>query len=256
MNNTYQQVFGKHLMLHYPFYNTEGEDLEQRQNNLTDYCLSHIAYSPGHRLLEVGCGNGIQSIYIYEKLKPIQMTGIDLNPDNIELALQNKNGHVNLHFEVDDAQKLASIPDKSIDVLLCIESAFHYPEKEMFLNQVKRVLKPSGKFIIADIVNKKNKRLYLSKKWKHRMAFFHWTEKQYTEAFRQHGFSVEKAENITSHVMKGYTGSKNWIIRKNCHNYVHYILFRIFVFIQVRINLLLLKKRENYMLFSGKLQQN
>jgi len=33
MNNTYQQIYGKHLMLHYPFYKSEKESLERRQLN-------------------------------------------------------------------------------------------------------------------------------------------------------------------------------------------------------------------------------
>ncbi|MBN1926543.1 MAG: class I SAM-dependent methyltransferase [Prolixibacteraceae bacterium] len=256
MNNTYQQIYGKHLMLHYPFYKGEGEGLEQRQNNLTDYCLQALPELDNKKLLEVGCGNGIQSIYIYESLKPAQMTGIDLNPDNIELALQNKNGHVNLNFMVDDAQKLETIPDKSVDVLLCIESAFHYPEKELFLDQIKRVLKPEGKFVIADIVNKKNVRLYLSKKWKHKMGFFHWTKQKYMDSFDKNGFHLDVVENITKPVMKGYKGNRHWVIRENCKSYIHYLMFRIFVIIQVQINLLLLRKREDYILFSGKIRNN
>jgi len=252
MNNTYQQVYGKHLMLHYPFYREEGEGLEKRQNNLTDFCLSKLEMHPGQTFLEVGCGNGVQSVYIFERINPDKMIGIDLNPDNIALALKNKNGQPNLDFRVDDAQQLVSIPDQSVDVLLCIESAFHYPDKDLFLNQVKRVLKPGGQFVIADITNKKHWRPYLSTRWKNNMSYHHWTEKKYRDAFQEKGLRIQTVENITETVKKGYKGSKNWVIRENCPTYVSYLMFRIFVFIQVQINLLLLRQRENYILFAGK----
>jgi ubiquinone/menaquinone biosynthesis C-methylase UbiE len=251
MNNTYKQVYGKHLMLHYPFYKSEKESLEKRQLNLTDYCLSKIENIKDQNLLEVGCGNGVQSIYIHEMLNPSKMVGIDLNPDNIALAHKNKNGSRNLDFIVDDAQQLVSIPDNSVDVLLCIESAFHYPQKELFLQQIKRVLKPDGKFIIADILNKTHNRSYLSKRWKRKMVYHHWTESQYIDSITETGLQVDYTENITQSVIQGYKGSKHWIKRENCSNMINFILYRIFVYIQVGINLRLLRNKEDYMLFTG-----
>jgi len=251
MNNTYKQVYGKHLMLHYPFFKKEKETLERRQLNLTDYCLSKIDNTKDLSLLEVGCGNGVQSVYIHEKLNPSKMVGVDLNPDNIALAHKNKNGSTNLEFAVDDAQQLKSIPDQSVDVLICIESAFHYPQKELFLQQIKRVLKPNGKFVIADITNKSHKRKYITKRWKRRMVYHHWTETQYLESFKGMGLNVDYIENITKPVIKGYQGSKYWIARENCSNYFNYILFQIFVYIQVGINLRLLREKEDYLLFTG-----
>ena len=93
-------------------------------------------------------------MYIAENQPDSKIIGIDLNHDNIAIALQNKNGQQNIEFRVDNAHHLQTISDNSIDLLLCIESAFHYPQKELFLQQVNRVLKKSGKFIIADIINK------------------------------------------------------------------------------------------------------
>jgi ubiquinone/menaquinone biosynthesis C-methylase UbiE len=254
MNNTYQQIYGKHLMLHYPFYKSDKESLEKRQLNLTDYCLSKIDNSKKQNLLEVGCGNGIQSIYIHKILKPSKMVGIDLNPDNIALAHKNKNGSINLDFIVDDAQQLVSVPDNSVDILLCIESAFHYPQKELFLQQIKRVLKPTGKFVIADILNKSENRRYISQRWKRKMVYHHWTETQYNDSFKKSGLQVDYSENITQPVINGYQGSKFWIPRENCNNFINFILFRMFVLIQVGINLRLLRKKENYLLFTGRLQ--
>jgi len=251
MNNTYKQIYGKHLMLHYPFYKSDKESLERRQLNLTDYCLSKFLNSKEENLLEVGCGNGVQSIYINEKLNPSKMVGIDLNPDNIALAHLNKNGSINLDFSVDDAQQLLTVPDNSIDILLCIESAFHYPQKELFLQQIKRVLKPAGKFIIADIINKSHTRKYISRRWKRKMFYHHWTEEQYIDSFIRSGLQLDYTENITQPVIAGYQGSKYWIARENCSNFINFILFRIFVHIQVGINLRLLRNKEDYILFTG-----
>ncbi len=251
MNNLYVRLFGKHLMLHYPYYKSDFESLEKRQLNLTDYCLSHIESLANMHVLEVGCGNGIQALYIADTMSPLKITGIDLNPDNISIAFQNTAGKLNIDFTVDDAQKLETISDNSIDVLLCIESAFHYPKKELFLEQIRRVLKPSGKFVITDIINKSPNRKYISQGWKNKMAFHHWTEVTYLQSFINAGLNITYKENITSQVLRGYQGSNKWIKRENCGSFLSFLLFKVFAVIQLGINTHLLKKKEDYILFVG-----
>lgn len=251
INNLYVSLFGKHLMLHYPFYKSDFESLEKRQVNLTDYCLSHIQSLADKHVLEVGCGNGIQALYIAETMFPTKIIGIDLNPDNISIALQSIDNQQNIEFAVDDAQKLETISDNSIDVLLCIESAFHYPNKEMFLNQVRRVLKPSGKFVITDILNKSPNRKFISKRWKEKMLFYHWTELAYQQSFIKADLKIDYQENITIQVLKGYQGSSNWVRRENCGSFLSFLLFKVFAVIQLGINTHMLREKEEYILFIG-----
>jgi ubiquinone/menaquinone biosynthesis C-methylase UbiE len=250
LNETYEDVYGKHMMLHYPMYMNKNETLERRQLNLTDYCLSKTECLSKKTILEVGCGNGIQSMYVAEKFAPHTVIGVDLNPDNIKLAQENSQGRNNLHFYVDDAHKLDQIADNSIDVAICIESAFHYPQKELFLKQVERVLKPNGKFIIADIINKSSSRKQLGV-WKRSMAFHHWTEEQYVQSFEESKLELQHKENITSQVVKGYQGHGGWIGRVNFNSWLHYQMCRLFAVILIGINIYLLKRKENYLLLAG-----
>lgn len=249
INNTYLDLFNKYLMLHYPLYKAHNETLEERQINLTDHCISKVGKIEGKNVLEVGCGNGTQSLYILDNHKPKKITGIDINKENIEAA-KSQNGHPNVSFFVDDAQKLENIPDNSVDILFCIESAFHYPDKEKFLKQIERVLKPSGKFLIADIISKsKKKRL---EKWKRKMSFHHTTAEHYNTLFQNSNLSIELEENLTSSIKQGYKGYTKWVKRKNFNNYFRYLWFKLFLFVQVNLNILLLHTRRKYVLFVGK----
>lgn len=252
INNTYVNVFNKYLMLHYPFFKEKDESLEKRQVNLTDHCISKVGVIQNKTVLEVGCGNGTQSIYLYNNFQPEKTIGVDINHNNIELAKNLKNGHEKLEFHVDDAQKLENIPDNSIDILLCIESAFHYPHKKTFLEQVERVLKPSGEFLIADILARTNKkRIPLLEKWKRKMSFYHWTEDQYFQSFQHTDLSVVHRENITQEVIRGYKDSGNWIQSRYVNNYFTYMLLKLFVFVQVKMNVFLLHNRRKYLIFYG-----
>ena len=239
------------MMLHYPLYKDKNESLERRQLNLTDYCLSLTDSLCNKTILEVGCGNGIQSKYFSENFDPHVVIGIDLNPDNIKIAQENSKSINNLHFFVDDAHKLENVADSSIDIVFCIESAFHYPQKELFLKQVERVLKPSGKFLIADIINKSSHKSFIWGFWRKNMCYHHWTEEQYIDSFVGSNLNVELKENITKEVMKGYQGHIRWIGRVNFKTWFRYQMFKIFVIIQVSINMYLLKRKENYLVLAG-----
>ena len=51
-------------MLHYPFYVNESDDFVQSQKNLTDYCVSLLNPLTNKNVIEIGCGNGVQAIYL------------------------------------------------------------------------------------------------------------------------------------------------------------------------------------------------
>ncbi|MFW5890352.1 MAG: class I SAM-dependent methyltransferase, partial [Marinilabiliaceae bacterium] len=249
INKVYRKLYHKLLMLHYPFFKQDGESLEKRQVNLTDHCISHVPSLENMDVLELGCGNGAQSLYIYENFHPKTFTGIDINAHNIELARSLNGTHQNLNYFVDDAQAMANVPDNSVDVLLCIESAFHYPDKPRFLKEVRRVLKPSGTFLIADILSHSQKNRLIMEKWKKKMNFHHWTKSQYLKAFEDHGLELKHKEDITGSVKDGYKGHNDWVSRHKFNNFFGYLSFKLFVFIQVTINLLLLKSRRQYYIF-------
>lgn len=256
INKTYKKLFQKLLMLHYPFFKQPNESLEDRQVNLTNHCVQRLGSLADKEVLEVGCGNGTQSLYIYEKYNPASMTGVDINAGNIQLAHSINGSHQNLSFMVDDAQQLSQIPDNSVDVLLCIESAFHYPDKNKFMKEMHRVLKPDGKFLIADILSRSYKNRYFFEKWKRKMSYHHWTEKHYLKTFEENNLMVSSKENITEPIKKGYSGFGAWITRKHSNSWIDYLWFKLFIFIQVKLNILLLNKRRKYFIFVGKPLKN
>jgi cyclopropane fatty-acyl-phospholipid synthase-like methyltransferase len=254
LNSSYHKVFNKYLMLHYPMFSKKNESLERRQINLTNFCIAQLTNLKDKRVLEIGCGNGIQSIYIANKFEPVETIGIDLNAENIDLARHLEHNGRRVVFHVDDAQKLANIKDRSIDTIVCIESAFHYAEKELFLAQVHRVLKDGGEFVIADILSRRyKKRLLFVRNWKKKMFYYHWTLEQYVKSFNESRLEVEKTCNITPNIIKGYNGYLRWIKMGDVESRViRYLALQVFMLIQVNLNLHLLRRRRQYMIFKGK----
>jgi ubiquinone/menaquinone biosynthesis C-methylase UbiE len=103
----------------------------------------------GKRVLEVGCGHGGGASYLMRTLRPVSYTGLDLNPAGIALCRKRHN-LLGVDFVHGDAEKLP-FPDQSFDAVINVESSGAYPHLSRFLAEVARVLRPSGRFLYADL---------------------------------------------------------------------------------------------------------
>jgi hypothetical protein len=61
LNDACLQIFGKHLMLHHPYYKKDFESLEKRKEIHTGFYLSHGEGISDKSMLEIGYVNGTQS---------------------------------------------------------------------------------------------------------------------------------------------------------------------------------------------------
>ncbi len=62
-------------------------------------------FETGQKYLEVGCGNGVAPIYLAEKYG-LEVTGIDVDPDQIRVAQERSQHLTNVRFITIDTAKL------------------------------------------------------------------------------------------------------------------------------------------------------
>lgn len=97
-------------------------------------------------IVEVGCGQGICSDYLGDKLT--QYIGIDPSPYLIERAKHQYAGH-NKSFKVGNAYNLM-LDDKSVDGIVLVNVLFHLKDLTLANREISRVLKPGGQaFVIT-----------------------------------------------------------------------------------------------------------
>ncbi len=254
MNDTLKRLHGQYTMLHYPMEGEGEHSFLQGQMNLTDFSVSLLGDLNGKQLLEVGCGNGEQARYICRTYDPASVTGIDLDPGNIEIANRAQAGSkmCNVLFLIDDAQELKEIASASMDVVINIESAFHYPDKEAFLAQVSRVLKPGGQFLVADLLTtKKTRGVGIRKLWKGKMILHHWDQERYKDNFNNGDLRLHRKVDITGQVIRGFRGYRRWINDIEGESMFRNFIYRIFYIINVEWVLYLLRRRRLYYVFVG-----
>jgi len=145
----------------------------------------------GAKVLDVGCGVGGTSRYLAKKLGPdADVTGITLSPNQVKRAteLAKEQGVSNAKFTVMNALKM-DFPDNTFDVVWACESGEHMPDKEAYINEMMRVLKPGGKYVMATWCQRDDREVPFDKKDKRDLKFLYeeWTHPYFIsiEAYKE-----------------------------------------------------------------------
>jgi ubiquinone/menaquinone biosynthesis C-methylase UbiE len=107
---------------------------------------------PGESVLDVGCGTGEVTLAAKTRAKHGTVYGIDPAPEMIAVARKKAaRKKLDIDFRVGVIEALP-FPDSSIDVVTSSLMMHHLPDglKVRGLAEVFRVLKPGGRFLIAD----------------------------------------------------------------------------------------------------------
>ncbi|WP_271669376.1 class I SAM-dependent methyltransferase [Bradyrhizobium sp. CCBAU 51627] len=141
--------------LNYGYASLNGEQVELQAVDEGDrYAIQlyhHVASGAaiaGKDVLEVGCGRGGGASYIARYLHPKSYIGLDICKPAIRFNKARYADQGNLAFRVGDALSLP-FADESFDVVVNVESAQHYGDMGRFLDEVHRVLRPGGAFLMA-----------------------------------------------------------------------------------------------------------
>lgn len=108
----------------------------------------------GAMVLDVGCGAGVDSLIAAIMVGPSgRVIGIDLVPDMVQRAKLNlsKTSLKNVDFQESSAENL-NFPNESFDFVISNGAINLVPEKAKAMREIFRVLKSTGKLMIADQV--------------------------------------------------------------------------------------------------------
>ena len=103
------------------------------------------------RILDVGCGIGGSSRHMARRWpRTAHVTGVTISRAQVQraTALARSQGVGNAVFLEGDAAAMPC-PDASFDVVWSVEMEMHMPDKDQFVREMARVLKPDGMLVIA-----------------------------------------------------------------------------------------------------------
>ena len=116
---------------------------------LTNWGLDHVTFRDGMTMLDIGCGGGATLKRLLKRSPGGKVYGIDISSESVAKA-RNVNKRL-LGSQVFVEQGLAgSLPweKQKFDVVTAVETVYFWPDLPKCFQEVKRVLKSGGQFVI------------------------------------------------------------------------------------------------------------
>lgn len=196
----------KSQAIHYGYWGDGTRSFRQSLRRMNEELARFGKLTAAAAVLDAGCGVGGSAIFLSKKFG-CRVTGISISKKQIANARANVSrenlGHL-VHFEVKDYTQ-TGFPDASFDVIWAIESVIHAPEKQLFVDEVFRILKPGGRLVMADLFRREapldEAENHIVRKWLDPVAI---TEVLPPSAFEKMllrtGMSRPEFLNITPHI--------------------------------------------------------
>jgi ubiquinone/menaquinone biosynthesis C-methylase UbiE len=132
-----------------------------RDKAVREKLIELAAPAPGEKVLDVGCGTGTLAIAIKPEVGTGEVHGIDASPEMIQVAKEKsaKDGS-DIDFRVALIEAIP-FPDASFDLVTSSLMLHHLPDdlKMKGFLEIRRVLKPGGRFMALDFAAHSHSRL-------------------------------------------------------------------------------------------------
>jgi len=102
--------------------------------------------------LDIGCGTGELASLLARSDWPVRAVGLDYSPNMCALAAAKVEGAPwtdRAQFTAGDSEHLP-FANAAFDLVTCSNSFHHYPHQQAVVDEVYRILKPGGMFILID----------------------------------------------------------------------------------------------------------
>ncbi|WP_445384920.1 methyltransferase domain-containing protein [Robiginitalea sp. IMCC44478] len=140
-----------HMCMHYGYWTKETKNLREALSRMNQELIEQAGIEASDYVLDAGCGVGGSSIYLAKNVG-CTVKGITLTPSQVTTSTENAHKHgVSEKVSFENQNYLSTtFEDNSFDVVWAIESVCYAWDKQDFLNEAFRVLKPGGRLIVAD----------------------------------------------------------------------------------------------------------
>ncbi len=197
---------GRSHSLHYGYWDASTKYFHEALLNINKVLADKVGINEQDEVLDAGCGVGGSSLWLATN-KACTVTGISLSEKQIKTAntLAGKKGLANrLQFECKDFTN-TGYANESFDIIWAIESVCHAWDKNDFIREAFRLLKPHGRLIMADFfkqadLNKKDNDLIL--RWADGWAVNDFaTISEFTKGLNATGFKNIMLEDATNAIV-------------------------------------------------------
>ena len=174
-------------------YDLAAQDYDKKEKYLNSFekgkFLALLPDVKGKKILDVGAGTGRISLPL--ALAGAQITALDISEKILEI-LKKKNKKI--HTVVGEAESLP-FEDNSFDIVVSAFLIVHLKDPKIFFDEVYRVLKPGGLFLVSNI-NQKEPPVVKTKEGDIQIKSYYHRSEKIREILGDLAFSIEKEEMI------------------------------------------------------------
>ncbi|MEQ8524568.1 class I SAM-dependent methyltransferase [Gracilimonas sp.] len=125
--------------------------LNESNQELYDLAFEVLNLKPRQNILEIGFGNGKHFSQYFQAQPQLNLTGVDFSTDMCEEAMTRNSqfieeGKLSIH-----CAETSSLPfqENEFDLILAINVIYFLDPPESHLQEIRRVLKPNGSFLVG-----------------------------------------------------------------------------------------------------------
>lgn len=170
-----------------PFYDEKSDFLDGFEG---DEIWKMIGKVEGKSVLDAGCGTGRLIKILFEK--GAFVTGLDIAPEMLKVARKK---FKKAEFVEGSVEKMP-FEDESFDMVTAGFVIVHLKDLRKFFDEVYRVLKPGGVFVLTNVNQRKAPKLRLANREDLVITSFYHIPKQVISALEESFFNIEEEKFV------------------------------------------------------------
>lgn len=210
--------------LHYGYWDATTKNFREALANINEVLAQKAHVNAGVHVLDAGCGVGGSTTWL-AKNKQATVVGITLSNKQAKRGnnrIQDLGLGNHARIDVQDYTQ-TNFPSESFDVVWAIESVCHAQDKNSFIREAYRLLKPGGRLILADFFidregNEKDQAEI--DRWAHGWAVPFFEKKDvFFSMLESNGFKWIEMEDCTKNILPSakrlyYAFFPGWLLSK------------------------------------------
>lgn len=130
------------------------EHYEQAPGEIVSFCREAGLELARREIADVGCGDGIMALGLFQRVQPKRLVGYDVNRTNVEhlLGEMRREGVAHdlpqaLQFQVSGSTRIPAA-DEDFDFVYSWSAFEHVSDPVAVLLEIRRILRPTGQFFL------------------------------------------------------------------------------------------------------------